>query len=169
MITNGFMRCNYDCCVYFKLLEDDLYIYLILYVDDMLIACKRMDEIEKLKVMLNSEFDMKDLGTAKILGVEIKRNRTKREIFLSHERYLTKVLETYKMLDSKPVLTPLAAHFKPSNQLCPKTNEEKLDMKNVPYANAVGCLMYAMVLTRPDLSHSVSEVSRYMAQLGKEH
>ncbi|KAH9649101.1 hypothetical protein KPL70_025857 [Citrus sinensis] len=128
MITNGFMRCNYDCCVYFKLLEDDLYIYLLLYVDDMLIACKRRDEIEKLKV-----------------------------------------LETYKMLDSKPVLTPLAAHFRLSNQLCPKTDEEKLDMKNVPYANAVGCLMYAMVLTRPDLSHSMSVVSRYMAQPGREH
>ncbi|KAH9717481.1 hypothetical protein KPL71_021830 [Citrus sinensis] len=146
------------------------HIYLLLYVDDMLIACKRRDEIEKLKVMLNSEFDMKDLGTAKkILGVEIKRNRTKGEIFLSQERYLTKVLETYKMLDSKPVLTPLAAHFKLSNQLCPKTDEEKLDMKNVPYANAVGCIMYAMVLTRPDLSHSVSVVSRYMAQPGREH
>ncbi|KAH9655442.1 hypothetical protein KPL70_022326 [Citrus sinensis] len=170
MITNGFMRCNYDCYVYFKLLEDDLYIYLLLYVDDILIACKRRDEIEKLKVMLNSEFDMKDLGTAKkILGVEIKRNRTNGEIFLSQERYLTKVLETYKMLDSKPVLTPLAAHFKLSNQLCPKTDEEKLDMKNVPYANAIGCLMYAMVLTRPDLSHSVSVVSRYMAQPGREH
>ncbi|KAH9646575.1 hypothetical protein KPL70_024912 [Citrus sinensis] len=155
MITNGFMRCNYDCCVYFKLLEDDHYIYLLLYVDDMLIACKWREEIEKLKVMLNSEFDMKDLGTAnKILGVEIKRNRTKGEIFLSQERYLTKVLEAYKMLDSKPVLTPLTAHFKLSNQLCPKTDEEKLDMKNVPYANVVSCLMYAMVLTRPDLSHS---------------
>ncbi|KAH9677320.1 CCHC-type domain-containing protein [Citrus sinensis] len=157
MITNGFMRCNYDCCVYFKLLEDDHYIYLLLYVDDMLIACKWREEIEKLKVMLNSEFDMKDLGTAnKILGVEIKRNRTKGEIFLSQERYLTKVLEAYKMLDSKPVLTPLTAHFKLSNQLCPKTDEEKLDMKNVPYANVVSCLMYAMVLTRPDLSHSAT-------------
>ena len=80
------MRCNYDYCVYFKLLKDDHYIYLLLYVDDMLIACKWREEIEKLKVMLNLEFDMKDLGTAeKILGVEIKRNRTKREIFLSQE------------------------------------------------------------------------------------
>ncbi|KAH9670332.1 hypothetical protein KPL70_016941 [Citrus sinensis] len=155
MITNGFMRCNYDCCMYFKLLKDDHYINLLIYVDDMLIACKRREEIEKLKVMLNSEFDMKDLGTAnKILSVEIKRNRTKEEIFLSQERYLTKVLETYKMLDSKPVLTPLAAHFKLSNQLYPKTDEDKLDMKNVPYANDVGCLMYAMVLTRLDLSYS---------------
>ena len=42
-------------------------------------------------------------------------------------------------------------------------------MANVPYANAVGSLMYAMVLTRPDIAHVVSVVSRYMAQPGKDH
>ena len=42
-------------------------------------------------------------------------------------------------------------------------------MSKVPYANAVGCLMYLMVCTRPDISHLVSVVSRYMADLGKEH
>ena len=42
-------------------------------------------------------------------------------------------------------------------------------MINIPYASAVGCLMCAMVLTRPDLSYAVSVVSRYMANPGKEH
>ena len=42
-------------------------------------------------------------------------------------------------------------------------------MSKVPYANAVGCLMYLMVCTRPDISHAVSVVSRYMADPGKEH
>ncbi|KAH9778820.1 Integrase catalytic domain-containing protein [Citrus sinensis] len=125
MVTHGFMRCSYDCCVYYKLLKDDLYIYLLLYVDDMLIACKK--------------------------------------------KYLTRVLHSFQMLNSKPVVTPLAAHFRLSNLQCPKTSEEKLEMEDVPYANAVGCLMYAMVLTRPDISHVVSVVSRYMATPGNEH
>ena len=42
-------------------------------------------------------------------------------------------------------------------------------MSKVPYANAVGCLMYLMVCTRPDMSHAVGVVRRYMAYLGKEH
>jgi len=42
-------------------------------------------------------------------------------------------------------------------------------MENIPYTNAVGALMYAMVCTRPDLSHAVSMVSRYMHNPGKEH
>ena len=73
------------------------------------------------------------------------------------------------MLDAKPVSTPLSAHFKLSSQLCPSSDEESEYMSKVPYANAVGCLMYLMVCTRPDISHAVSVVSRYMADPGKEH
>ncbi|KAH9704628.1 CCHC-type domain-containing protein [Citrus sinensis] len=170
MVTRGFMRCNYDCCVYYKLLKDDLYIYLLLYVDDMLIACKVREEIKDLKKILSSEFDMKNLGiTKKILGVEIERNRVAGLMFLLQKKYFTRVLHTYQMLNSKLVQTPLTAHFRFSNLQSLKTSEEKLEMEDVPYANAVGCLMYAIVLTRPDISHVVSVVSRYMAAPGKEH
>ena len=72
MVTYGFMRCEYDCCVYFRVLSDGFYIFLALYVDDMLVATKNKQEIVKLKSLLSSEFDMKDLGAAKkILGIEI--------------------------------------------------------------------------------------------------
>ncbi|CAM8994317.1 unnamed protein product [Rhodiola kirilowii] len=42
-------------------------------------------------------------------------------------------------------------------------------MSKIPYAKTVGCLMYSMVCTRPDLAHSISAVSRYMATPGKAH
>ena len=42
-------------------------------------------------------------------------------------------------------------------------------MTKVPYANAVGCMMYAIVLTRPDLAHALSVVSMFMATPGKDH
>ena len=72
MVTHGYMRCEYDCCVYFRILADGSYIFLALYVDDMLVAAKSKQEIVKLKSLLSSEFDMKDLGaTKKILGIEI--------------------------------------------------------------------------------------------------
>ena len=73
------------------------------------------------------------------------------------------------MLDAKPISTPLSAHFKLSSQLCPSSDEESKYMSKVPYANAVGCLMYLMVCIRPDICHAVSVVSRYMADPGKEH
>lgn len=73
------------------------------------------------------------------------------------------------MLDNKPVQVPLAVHFKLSKFCCPKIDEEKHEMSLMPYANAIGCLMYGMVLTRPDISHAMSIVSGYMAVPGKEH
>ena len=59
-------------------------ILLLLYVDDMLIACQDMSRIQKLKMQLNKEFDMKDLGAAqKILGMQIRRDGVAGEIWLS--------------------------------------------------------------------------------------
>jgi len=73
------------------------------------------------------------------------------------------------MTNCKSVSTPLAAHFKLSSDLCPTSKEEINKMSSVPYASAVGSLMYAMVCTRPDLSYAVSVVSRFMHNPGKYH
>ncbi|GJR71569.1 RNA-directed DNA polymerase, eukaryota, partial [Tanacetum coccineum] len=76
MISNGFNRSSYDSCVYFKEFALGMYIYLLLYVDDMLIACKSKSEIEYTKGLLRKEFNMKELGPArKILGMKIVRDR----------------------------------------------------------------------------------------------
>ncbi|GJW02681.1 retrovirus-related pol polyprotein from transposon TNT 1-94 [Tanacetum coccineum] len=84
MISNGFSRSNYDSCVYFKEFAPGMYIYLLLYVDDMLIACKSKSEIEYTKGLLRKEFDMKELGPArKILGMEIVRDRGSRTLKVS--------------------------------------------------------------------------------------
>jgi hypothetical protein len=170
MIQIGYTRCEYDCCVYVRILEDGSYIFLLLYVDDMLIAAKSMCEVNRLKSLLHKEFEMKDLGAAKkILGMEIHKDRGARKLWLSQKNYIRKVLEKFSMLDAKPVSTPLANHFRLSGSQCPKNEEEIENMSKVLYASAVGCLMYAMVCIRPDLAHAVSTVSRYMTNPGREH
>ena len=73
------------------------------------------------------------------------------------------------MLDSKPVSTPIAGHFKLSITHSPQTEDEIKDMSRIPYSNAIGSLMYDMVCTRPDLAYSASIVSRFMANPGKQH
>ncbi|TXG49586.1 hypothetical protein EZV62_025461 [Acer yangbiense] len=104
-------------------------------------------EIDRLKAQLSSEFDMKDLGEAKkILGMEIKRDRAKGTICLTQTQYLKTVLQRFGIdSKSKPVSTPLAPHFKMSALMSPTTDDAKRQMDHVPYANAVGALMYAMV------------------------
>ncbi|XXG58369.1 hypothetical protein AAC387_Pa04g0693 [Persea americana] len=170
MVGNGYCRSAYDNCVYHKKHSNGSYVYLLLYVDDMSIAAKDMSETNRLKTQLSGEFDMKDLGAAKkILGMEIQRDWKAGKLSLSQKRYLEKVMERFGMQSSKPVNTPLAAHFKLSAALSPQTEEEVEHMSRVPYASAVGSIMYAMVCTRPDISHAVSVVSRYMDNPGKAH
>ena len=79
MLSKGYHKSNFDHCVYFKKIRNGMYIYLLIYVGDMLIAYCDKVEIQKLKTILKTEFDMKDLGAAKrILGIDIIRDRKKR-------------------------------------------------------------------------------------------
>jgi len=170
MVSINFSRSNYDSCVYFKKLSSGEFIYLLLYVDDMLIAASNMEEIVRLKEQLGSAFEMKDLGAAKrILGMEISRDRPNRKLFLSQKEFAGKVIRRFGMEKAKIVSTPLATHFKLSAAMSPKSEHEKKYMENVPYSSAVGSLMYLMVCTRPDIAQAVSVVSRYLACPGKGH
>jgi hypothetical protein len=80
MLGLGFTRTKEDHCVYFKLMGDHL-IYLVLYVDDMLLIGNNMDIIQDVKTQLSSKFDMKYLSASDfILGMEIKRDRVNRKL-----------------------------------------------------------------------------------------
>ena len=70
---------------------------------------------------------------------------------------------------AKPVSSPLRSHLKLSSKQSHSSEKEKKEMRKVPYASAVGSLMYAMVCTRPDIAHVVGVVSRLLSNPGKEH
>ena len=165
MINAIFTHREYDSCVYFKQSEDPT--YLLLYVDDMLIAAKDKVHIKDIKAQLKKEFDMKDLGAAKkILGMEIFRDRSSGRLWLSQENYILKVLKRFNMEEARPVTTPLVGHFKLSSRQCPQSPEEEEELSRVPYASAVGSLMYDMVLS---LRVSLSLVCRHMSNSEKQH
>ncbi|KAH9769617.1 hypothetical protein KPL71_012080 [Citrus sinensis] len=170
MLSHDFNRSEYDNCVYFRKLNSGDQISLLLYVDDMLIACKHKEEIKKLKAELMAVFEMKDLGpAAKILGMQIKRDRHAKTLFLTQTGYLKRVVNIFGMVNSKPVTTPVAVHFKLSKQHAPQEEADIDHMRKIPYSSAVGSIMYAMVCTRPDVAYGIGLVSRFMGNLGKEH
>ncbi|KAG8478386.1 hypothetical protein CXB51_028195 [Gossypium anomalum] len=170
MTSHDFKRSSFDSCVYFKKNSDGSFVYLLLYVDDMLIAAKDKGEIINVKAQLNEEFEMKDLGQAKkILGIEILRDKKTSKLYLSQKGYIEKVLCRFNIQSAKPVSTPLAAHFRLSSALSPQSNDEIEYMSHVPYSSEVGSLMYVIDCSRPDLSYAISAVSRYMVNPNKEH
>ncbi|KAJ4723126.1 Retrovirus-related Pol polyprotein from transposon TNT 1-94 [Melia azedarach] len=162
MIEIGYTRSPYDCCVYYSKATNGSLIYLVLYVDDMLIAAENKSDVQKLKDILSVEFEMKDLGAArKILGMEIYRDRSKKKLFLSQKGYIQKILSRFGMSTAKPIDTPSAANAHLSVAFAPKSVEEKEYMSRVPYASAVGSLMF-MGEPGKEYWQAVKRIFRYL-------
>nr|GEX96765.1 retrovirus-related Pol polyprotein from transposon TNT 1-94 [Tanacetum cinerariifolium] len=112
MLNNGFKRSSYDSYVYYRSYAPGEYIYLLLYVDDMLIACKSNADIGSTKSLLKKEFDMKKLGEEKkILGMEIVRDQS-RKILRVSSGYVSKILNNFRIDNEKSIKMPLGGHFK---------------------------------------------------------
>nr|GEV16929.1 retrovirus-related Pol polyprotein from transposon TNT 1-94 [Tanacetum cinerariifolium] len=170
MFSNGFKRSSYDICVYYRSYAPGDYIYLLLYVDDMLIACKSKVEIGSTKSLLKKKFNMKEVGKGnKILGMKIVRDRSRNIMRVSQSGYVSKILNNFRIDNGKSVKMPLGGHFKLSLKDCLVRDCDVERMSKMPYKNAVGSLMYLMVCTRPDISYAVSVVSRYLANPRKNH
>ncbi|KAE8656252.1 Retrovirus-related Pol polyprotein from transposon TNT 1-94 [Hibiscus syriacus] len=136
----GYNILNADPCAYFKRSGDNDFVILLLTWDQQT-----------------------------ILGMQIHRDRSTRKIWLSQKNYLKKILSRFNMQDYKPISTPLPINFKLSSSMSPSTEEERMKMSRVPYASAVGSLMFAMICTRPDIAQAVGVVSWYMANPDKEN
>ena len=73
------------------------------------------------------------------------------------------------MKDCSPSVAPIMKGDKLSLNQCSKNDLEKESMKNIPYASAVGSLMYAQVCTRPDIAYAVGVLGRYQSNPGMDH
>ena len=113
---------------------------------------------------------MKDLGEAAyILEIKIYRDISKRLIGLSQSSYIEKVLKRFSMQDSKRGYLPMSHGITLSKSQCPNTKDEQDRMSKIPYASAIGSIMYAMLFTRPDVSYALSITSRYQSNPDKSH
>ncbi|KAI3791968.1 hypothetical protein L2E82_05835 [Cichorium intybus] len=165
----GFSTSEDESCIYVKA-SGSIVTFLELYVDDILLMGNDVPTLQDVKSWLGKCFAMKDLGEAAyILGIRILRDRKKRLIGLSQSTYLEKVLKRFSMENSKKGELPMQSNAKLSKTHSLSTDEEIADMSQVPYASAVGSIMYAMMCTRPDVAFSLSMVSRYQGNPGRVH
>jgi hypothetical protein len=146
----GFEQNLDEPCVY-KKCKDSIVTFLVLYVDDILLIGNDVGTLSAVRIWLSNQFDMKDLGEASyILGIKLLRDRKNRMIGLSQAAYIDKVVARFSMADSKKGLLPFRHGVTLTKEQCPQTPQQVEQMKDVPYASAVGSLMYVMLCTRPD-------------------
>jgi hypothetical protein len=132
----------------------------LVYVDDLLILAPDRGMLQAIKEDLQRAWKLKDLGpVSTYLGMEVDRDREARELTLNQGVYIRQVVQRFKDWNLKPYGTPLAT----DHGLSPATEDEEQCPGQERYPELVGCLMYLMVCTRPDLAHTLSVLGRYVA------
>ena len=138
MTDHGYHKTQTDHYVFVKKLDGGDFFILLLYIHDMMTDGRGTKKIGSLKKSLSKSFAMKDMGRVKqTLGMHIVQDTTKSLLWLSQEKYVTKVLQKFSMSDAKPVGSTLSTNCKLSGKITPKTKADKSEIMKIPYASAV--------------------------------
>ena len=159
----SFMKNEDEPCVYKKVSGSEI-VFLVLYLGDILLIGNDIPTFQSVKSWLGKWFSMKHLGeVAYILGIKIYRDRSQRLLGLSQSGYIDKVLKRFSMQDSKRGFLSMSHGIKLSKSQCPTMKDERERMDKIPYASAIGSIMYAMFCTRLDVSYALSMKSRFQS------
>ena len=128
--------------------------------------------LQRTKQKLCSEFDMTDSGPIEstTLGLQVLYNQHHQSIKIFQEQYINSLLMKFKMETCNPTSIPMEPSQKMTKVDSPQTNEEFLDMNNIPYKTLVGSLMHDVCIsTRLDISFSTNSVAQFLSNPGKKH
>lgn len=135
--------------------------YVLIYVDDILVTGSDSTKINNLIQQLGSVFAIKDLGDINyFLGIEVVKHGS--DLFLSQQKYIREVLNKTHFDGVKPTHTPLAANTQLSKEGSHKFCDPTL------YRSVVGALQY-LTFTQPDISVAVNKVCQLMQHPTEEH
>ncbi|CDO71000.1 hypothetical protein BN946_scf184844.g4 [Trametes cinnabarina] len=163
----GLTRSEYDPGV-FHLITQDVVIIIVIHVDDCILVTNSRLLMEGLKAQLAQRYEIVNLGEARwLLGYEIRRDRSACTVSLSQVAYIDTMLSRFNMTDAHPVSVPLDPHTNLFNYTL--DDDERAEMRNRPYAQLIGSLMYAAITTRPDISFATSTLARLMADPATIH
>ena len=162
LINLGFKRSAHDYCLYVRFKNSNT-MYLLLYVDDVLIAGSSLDEINILKNELSKEFEMSDCGELKYyLGTVVKYDRNVGIMKFNQIKSINKLLQDFRMEDCKGARTPMEKGLQLSEA---SSNETSTN----PYRELLGRLMYLMLSVRPDLCYPVGYLGRFQQNPSEQH
>ncbi|GJR70406.1 retrotransposon protein, putative, ty1-copia subclass [Tanacetum coccineum] len=165
----GFTQNLNEPCVYQKASGRN-FTFLILYVDDIIIMGNHIPSLQSVKAYLGNCFAMKDLREAAfILGIKIYKDRSRRLIGLCQSAYMDKILKRYRMDNSKRGYIPMQERLDLNKTQGASTPREVKRMQNVPYASAVGSILYVVRCTRPDVAFAQNITSRFQQNPEEPH
>ena len=160
LLQSGFKNSVADASL-FIYNRDGILLYMLVYVDDIIITGNSPTQISRFIQSLSTRFSLKDLGDLTFfLGIEV--SRTSAGLHLTQSRYIADLLHKANMTNAKAVATPME-----SNSSLTLLSGHQLD-DATEYRTIVGSLQY-LSLTRPDISFSVNKLSQFMHVPTDEH
>lgn len=150
-------------------MDDDI-LFVAVYVDDLIIFSNNPRTKNTIKAHLKSSFDITDIGEASfVLGMHIQRDRRAGTISIDQHKYIREILQRFNMVDCNSVSTPVDLSTKLTTEMGPPDAAGRAEMESVPYQEAVGSILFAAQVTRPDIQFAVNMVSRFIKNPGKAH
>ena len=150
-----------DPCVYYskdKTNPDKVETILGIFVDDGIVCSTNTAKLEDILQYLDRVFKITRGDMGYYIGLEVYHNQQAGLTFLHQHRYIQQTLERFGMIDSYSVSTPADPNVTLS--LTPDTSEHTQPL-DVPYKEAIGCLMFISLLTRPDITYAVNHAAKF--------
>ncbi len=164
----GFTSHPSDPCLYVKVTGSGIWIIVLVYVDDLAWFGSSREAIDREITELSKKFKISNMGELRwFLSMRIQRSPGITTV--DQGLYVADLLGRYRMDDCTAAATPVNLSEKLSKDMEAKTTAEKALMPKVPYANAVGELMFLANFTRPDIQYAVSQAAKYMQNPGPKH
>jgi hypothetical protein len=163
---HGFKACMSDAGIYVSEPSGEAPMYLVLFVDDMLMICKDIKRINAFKEAIKGEFAIHDLGEVKdFLGCQIVRDREHKQLYMSSSMKIDALVESFGLGgETRKVETPMSKSFVPTSQSVEQNLAEGAGITLEPghrYCELIGSLLYLANTTRPDIAQAVGVLSRY--------
>ena len=141
----------------FILQKPEVNIYLLVYVDDIIVVSFSTTATDRLLVQLGSSFALKDLGELHyFLGIEVKRSPGC--LHLNQQKYASELLRRAGLLKCAPMTTPMASTDKLSSTDVTLLSADE----STRYRSIVGGLQY-LTMTRPDIAFAVNKVCQFLS------
>ena len=138
-------------------------------MDDGIVCSSSKSIINKVILHLQTHFPVSSRPAEYFVGLQIIRDRQKRQLFLSQQQYIKDMLTRFNMAGCHPRSAPADSHTRLTSSMSPKDILEKQRMEKIPYRELIGSLSYAANCTRPDISYSVNQLAQFCNNPGKAH
>lgn len=157
LIEAGFHQSYNDPCLYTKQISGQ-FCYVIVYVDDLIVACQTTQQLDHIESIFKSHFKMQSLGAIRhYLSIQVTRDKNG-NYELNQSTYIMQIASDFGLIDAKPTRTPLEVSYGKSDD-----SSSQLE-SNTKYRRLVGRLLYLSVNSRPDISASVSILAQKVSK-----